>query len=201
MIYNRCIGTRYCSNNCPYKVRRFNYFDYHAKDVRADVANPWLNMPDTQQDRAIDEIKRLAFNPDVTVRMRGVMEKCTYCTQRIQRAKIQQKNDYIQANNEGGFTHNPAEQRTVPDGTIVTACQDACPTDCITFGDLNDPESKVSQVHNKNGRVYSLLEELNHGARTKYLAKIRNPHPEGTRNHDKKADKKKEAEPASAGDA
>ncbi|MBX2853333.1 MAG: TAT-variant-translocated molybdopterin oxidoreductase [Phycisphaeraceae bacterium] len=201
MVYNRCIGTRYCSNNCPYKVRRFNYFDYHAKDVRTDVPNPWLNMPDTQQDRAIDEIKRLAFNPDVTVRMRGVMEKCTYCTQRIQRAKIQQKNAYIQANNEGGFTHNPADQRSVPDGTIVTACQDACPTDCITFGDLNDPESKVSQVHNKNDRVYALLEELNHRPRTKYLAKIRNPHPEGTRNHDKKGGKKKEAKPAPTSDA
>jgi len=177
MVYNRCIGTRYCSNNCPYKVRRFNYFDYHSKDVRADFANPWLNIPDTQQEKAIDKIKRLAFNPDVTVRMRGVMEKCTYCTQRIQRAKIAQKNAYVQSNNEGGFSHNPAEKKTVPDGTIVTACQDACPTDCITFGDLNDPESKVSQIHNKNQRAYAVLQELNSRPRTKHLAKIRNPHP------------------------
>ena len=176
MVYNRCIGTRYCSNNCPYKVRRFNYFDYHAKSVRQDVANPWLNIPDTQQQDAIDDIKKLAFNPDVTVRMRGVMEKCTYCTQRIQRAKIQQKNAYIQANNEGGYTHNPAEKKTVPDGTIVTACQDACPTDCITFGDLNDPKSKVSLLQNKNKRVYSVLEELNSRPRTKHMAKIRNPY-------------------------
>lgn len=180
MVYNRCIGTRYCSNNCPYKVRRFNYFDYHSKDVRADFANPWLNIPDTQQDAAIDKIKRLAFNPDVTVRMRGVMEKCTYCTQRIQRAKITQKNAYVQSQNEGGFAHDEVTKKTVPDGTIVTACQDACPTDCITFGDLNDPKSKVSQVQNKNKRVYSVLEELNSRPRTKHLAKIRNPYTEKT---------------------
>ncbi|MGB0767814.1 MAG: 4Fe-4S dicluster domain-containing protein, partial [Phycisphaeraceae bacterium] len=177
MVYNRCIGTRYCSNNCPYKVRRFNYFDYHAKDVRADFANPWLNIPDTQQDAAIDKIKRLSFNPDVTVRMRGVMEKCTYCTQRIQRAKIAQKNAYVQTKNEQGFTHDPAEKRTVPDGTIVTACQDACPTDCITFGDLNDPDSKVSQMQYKNKRSYAVLQELNSRPRTKHMAKIRNPYP------------------------
>ena len=177
MVYNRCIGTRYCSNNCPYKVRRFNYFDYHSKDVRADFANPWLNIPDTQQDKAIDKIKRLAFNPDVTVRMRGVMEKCTYCTQRIQRAKIAQKNAYIQSTKDGGFAHDEVEKKTVPDGTIVTACQDACPTDCITFGDLNDPKSKVSQVQNKNKRAYAVLEELNSRPRTKHLAKIRNPYP------------------------
>ena len=176
MVYNRCIGTRYCSNNCPYKVRRFNYFDYHAKDVRKDFANPWLNIPDTQQDAAIDKIKRMAFNPDVTVRMRGVMEKCTYCTQRIQRAKITQKNAYVQSQNEGGFTHNEVEKKTVPDGTIVTACQDACPTDCIAFGDLNDPKSKVSQLQNKNKRSYAVLEELNSRPRTKHMAKIRNPY-------------------------
>jgi molybdopterin-containing oxidoreductase family iron-sulfur binding subunit len=183
MVYNRCIGTRYCSNNCPYKVRRFNYFDYHAKSPRQDVANPWLNIPDTQQQAAIDKIKRLAFNPDVTVRMRGVMEKCTYCTQRIQRAKIQQKNAYVQANNEGGFTHNPAEKKTVPDGTIVTACQDACPTDCITFGDLNDPESKVSRMQNKNKRAYAVLSELNSRPRTQHMAKIRNPYTSGGKDH------------------
>ena len=86
MVYNRCIGTRYCSNNCPYKVRRFNYFDFHSKSVRQDVANPWLNMPDTQPAGAISEIKSMVFNPDVTVRMRGVMEKCTFCVQRIRKA-------------------------------------------------------------------------------------------------------------------
>ncbi|MEM1355542.1 MAG: TAT-variant-translocated molybdopterin oxidoreductase [Planctomycetota bacterium] len=176
MVYNRCIGTRYCSNNCPYKVRRFNYFDYHAKSPRKDVANPWLNIPDTQQGQAIDKLKAMVFNPDVTVRMRGVMEKCTYCTQRIQRAKITRKNEWARnKSGEYGFEH--ATTKTVPDGTVVTACQDACPTDCISFGDLNDPESKVSQVQNKNKRVYALLSELNHRPRTKYLAKIRNPHP------------------------
>jgi len=180
MVYNRCIGTRYCSNNCPYKVRRFNYFDYHAKSPRKDVANPWLNMPDTQQNAAIDKIKSMVFNPDVTVRMRGVMEKCTYCTQRIQRAKIAQKNAFVQ-NSQGVYGNEQATQETVPDGTIVTACQDACPTGCISFGDLNDPNSKVSQIQNRNKRAYNLLAELNSRPRTKHLAKIRNPHP----SHDK----------------
>ncbi|MFI4859482.1 MAG: TAT-variant-translocated molybdopterin oxidoreductase [Phycisphaerales bacterium JB063] len=176
MVYNRCIGTRYCSNNCPYKVRRFNYFDFHSKSVRQDVANPWLNMPDTQQDGAVDKIKSMVFNPDVTVRMRGVMEKCTYCTQRIQRAKIERKNAFVQ-NLEGKYGHEDATTKTVPDGTIVTACQDACPTDCITFGDLNDPNSKVSQIQTHNKRAYSVLEELNSRPRTQHLAKLRNPHP------------------------
>ncbi|XAM01340.1 TAT-variant-translocated molybdopterin oxidoreductase [Phycisphaeraceae bacterium D3-23] len=176
MVYNRCIGTRYCSNNCPYKVRRFNYFDFHSKSVRQDVANPWLNMPDTQQDSAVDKIKSMVFNPDVTVRMRGVMEKCTYCTQRIQRAKIARKNAFVQ-NKEGAYGHEDATTKTVPDGTIVTACQDACPTGCITFGDLNDPHSKVSQIQTHNKRAYSVLAELNSRPRTQHLAKLRNPHP------------------------
>lgn len=176
MVYNRCIGTRYCSNNCPYKVRRFNYFDYHAKSPRKDVANPWLNMPDTQQGEAISKIKSMVFNPDVTVRMRGVMEKCTYCTQRIQRAKIKQKNAFVQ-NSQGVYGNEEATQKTVPDGAIITACQDACPTGCISFGDLNDPNSKISQIQNRNKRAYSLLSELNSRPRTKHLAKIRNPHP------------------------
>ena len=177
MVYNRCIGTRYCSNNCPYKVRRFNYFDFHSKSVRQDVANPWLNIPDTQQAAVVSEIKAMVFNPDVTVRMRGVMEKCTYCTQRIQRAKIQRKNDWVQ-NLEGAYGKDDAVTKTVPDGTIVTACQDACPTNCITFGDLNDPHSKVSQIQTNNQRAYSVLEELNSRPRTQHLAKLRNPHPD-----------------------
>ncbi len=181
MVYNRCIGTRYCSNNCPYKVRRFNYFDFHSKSVRQDVANPWLNMPDTQQAKVVSEIKSMVFNPDVTVRMRGVMEKCTYCTQRVQRAKIQRKNDFVQGL-EGRYGHD-ADTKTVPDGTIVTACQDACPTDCITFGDLNDPHSKVSQIQTNNRRAYSVLEELNSRPRTQHLAKLRNPHPSSYGGH------------------
>jgi molybdopterin-containing oxidoreductase family iron-sulfur binding subunit len=158
MVYNRCIGTRYCSNNCPYKVRRFNYFDYNAKDPRDFDPKNWHDFPDTQPGKSIDPIKQMVFNPDVTVRMRGVMEKCTYCTQRITAAKIP-------ARNEG---------RTVKDGEVKTACQQACSTDAIVFGNLNDPSARVTMVQ-KNNRAYSVLGELNIKPRTKYLAKVRNP--------------------------
>ncbi len=143
MVYNRCIGTRYCSNNCPYKVRRFNYFS-NAKP---------LMEPEM-------ELVQLVLNPEVTVRSRGVMEKCTYCVQRIQNGKIQAKN----------------ENRLVRDGEIKTACQEACPTDAIKFGNLRDKESEVYKLH-QNDRTYGMLEELNVKPRTKYLARIRNPHP------------------------
>jgi molybdopterin-containing oxidoreductase family iron-sulfur binding subunit len=164
MVYNRCIGTRYCSNNCPYKVRRFNYFDFHSKDPRG-AAKPWLNMPDMQQQKSIDQIKQMVFNPDVTVRMRGVMEKCTYCVQRIARAKSHARLEYVQGKRP---------EQVVMDGEVVTACQQACPTQAIVFGDLNDANSRVSQIHKKN-RAYGVLADLNTRPRTKYLAKLRNP--------------------------
>jgi len=163
MVYNRCIGTRYCSNNCPYKVRRFNYFDYHSKDPR-QVAKPWPGIPDTQQKNSVDSLKQMVYNPEVTVRMRGVMEKCTFCVQRIAKAKIQTKNDFIQGNRITDL---------VQEGEIQTACQQACPTQAIVFGNLNDPNSKVARLHRSN-RAYAVLEELNLRSRTRYLAKIRN---------------------------
>ncbi len=149
MVYNRCIGTRYCGNNCPYKVRRFNYFYYHGN----------LDKPG-------GDVAKMAFNPEVTVRSRGVMEKCTYCVQRIQSGKIAAKN----------------EGREVRDGEIRSACQQACPAQAIEFGDLSDETSKVAAAHESN-RAYGMLAELNVKARTKYLARIRNPHPSLDDNH------------------
>jgi molybdopterin-containing oxidoreductase family iron-sulfur binding subunit len=159
MVYNRCIGTRYCSNNCAYKVRRFNYFDFHSKDPRAATATAYVGIPDQQQREQIDPVTRMAFNPEVTVRMRGVMEKCTYCVQRIHSATVAAK---------------AKGQNTVNDGDIMTACQQSCPTQAIKFGNLNDPHAEVTQQQ-KNPRAYELLGELNNRPRTKYLAKLRNP--------------------------
>ena len=144
MAYNRCIGTRYCLNNCPYRVRRFNFFDYHKEFADART-----------------KVKKLLFNPEVTVRARGVMEKCTFCVQRIQNRKIAAK----------------AAGVPLADGDIVTACQAACPAEAIVFGDLADPQSRVTLLH-KEKRAYGMLDDLLYTRpRNKYLARIKNPHP------------------------
>jgi molybdopterin-containing oxidoreductase family iron-sulfur binding subunit len=140
MVYNRCVGTRYCSNNCPYKVRRFNYLAY--------------------ADWTTESLKAMR-NPDVSVRSRGVMEKCTYCVQRLTHGRIT-------AEKEG---------RRLRDGEVVTACAQACPAEAIVFGDLNDPASRVVKLRAEQ-RHYALLAELNTNPRTTYLAALRNPDPE-----------------------
>ena len=148
MTYNRCIGTRYCANNCPYKVRRFNYYNYTY---------------DTP------EVVQMANNPDVSIRFRGVMEKCSFCVQRISGAKITAKN----------------ENRELIDGDVKVACQSACAMDAITFGDITDKDTEISKVKSLT-HDYSLLKELNTKPRTTYLAKFRNPHPDLLEHNNKK---------------
>jgi len=165
MTYNRCIGTRYCANNCPYKVRRFNWFKYHDNEQFASV-NPQMNT----------DLGKMVLNPDVTVRSRGVMEKCSFCVQRIQAGKLTAKK----------------ERRPMKDGEVITACQASCSTGAIVFGDMNNPESKVSKllqirplydekekkyVNDKeadNPRAYAVLEEIGVRPNIFYLAKVRN---------------------------
>jgi molybdopterin-containing oxidoreductase family iron-sulfur binding subunit len=146
MTYNRCVGTRYCANNCPYKVRRFNWFKYFDND------NFDYNFN--------NDLGKMAINPDVTVRSRGVIEKCSMCVQRIQEGKLTARK----------------ERRRVADGEIVTACAQSCPTNAITFGDMNDPESRISQVleEEREGRAFHMLEEINTRPQVSYLTKIRN---------------------------
>src|SRR6185503_1158421 len=161
MVYNRCVGTRYCSNNCPYKVRRFNYLDFNKRPIGKDLYwGPFKKRPEEEY-----ELVKMIKNPDVTVRMRGVMEKCTFCIQRIEGAKIARK---VAARDSGDVI--------VPDGMIKTACQQACPAGAIVFGDISDPESQVSKLKAQE-RNYTVLDFLLTKPRTTYLARVRNPNP------------------------
>jgi molybdopterin-containing oxidoreductase family iron-sulfur binding subunit len=144
-VYNRCVGTRYCANNCPYKVRRFNWFDYPHED----------------------RLQNLVFNPNVTVRSRGVMEKCTFCVQRIEEAKIE-------ARRTG---------QALADGAVKTACQQTCPAEAIVFGDLNDPNSRVATLAG-DARAYRVLEDLNVGPAVRYLKLVRRGSTAGGRGSD-----------------
>ena len=156
MAYNRCIGTRYCANNCPYKVRRFNWFKYHDNDQFPE--NTSMN----------NDLGKMVLNPDVTVRSRGVMEKCSFCVQRIQYGKLEAKK----------------EGRRPADGEITSACASACPSEAIVFGDLKDPNSRISKMlkleNGENGpevkeeRAYHVLEELSVKPNVWYFTKIRN---------------------------
>lgn len=153
MAYNRCIGTRYCANNCPFKVRRFNYFNYN-EDIGVGYG---IDAYPSNIESANRKLQSLVMNPDVTVRGRGVMEKCTYCVQRVEKAKITARK----------------EDRGIEDGDVVTACQSACPANAIEFGDISDPESVVSKKRS-DVRSYGLLAQLNVKPRTEYLARVRN---------------------------
>lgn len=171
MVYNRCIGTRYCANNCPYKVRRFNWFyNHHGPRHPRSLATGTLELgswekPGLLPQQHLTEIEMMGMNPEVTVRSRGVMEKCSFCVQRIQNAKIEARNRQVQSH---------APQMVIPDGTVNPACADACPAEAITFGDLNLAQSRVSEDW-KNPRSYKLLEEVGIRPRVKYLARLKNP--------------------------
>jgi MoCo/4Fe-4S cofactor protein with predicted Tat translocation signal len=169
MTYNRCIGTRYCANNCPFKVRRFNFFDYNQRPVGkrkvAGAFNIYEEYFAPLTTKGAPDIIKMQKNPNVTVRMRGVMEKCTYCVQRIEEAKIA-------ALARAGAS---ADKR-IPHDSFTSACAQACPTGAIVFGDIKDPESRVSKMKQQD-RNYRLLDYLNVVARTSYLARIRNPNP------------------------
>jgi MoCo/4Fe-4S cofactor protein with predicted Tat translocation signal len=172
MVYNRCIGTRYCSNNCPFKVRRFNFFNYNDRPVMDRVESGLPGFKGKQQlylgplaPWGMNELSKMQKNPNVTVRIRGVMEKCTYCVQRIETAKISQR---VKAGVKGDLN--------LPTDAVKSACQQACPAEAIVFGDIKDPKSKVSRLRGLP-QNYHLLEYLNIQTRTTYLARLRNPNP------------------------
>jgi molybdopterin-containing oxidoreductase family iron-sulfur binding subunit len=152
MAYNRCIGTRYCANNCPYKVRRFNWLDYQGNDSFGKWNDP------KAASYMYEDLTRMVLNPDVTVRTRGVIEKCSFCVQRIQAGKLSAKK----------------EGRTLNDQDVTTACQASCPADAITFGDINDKNSAVHQAFFENPRNYYIFEEQHFLPSVGYQVKVRN---------------------------
>jgi Fe-S-cluster-containing dehydrogenase component len=160
MSYNRCVGTRYCANNCPYKVRRFNWADYTGADsFENNGPESGVGVLDPVVHQMNDDLTRMVLNPDVTTRSRGVMEKCTFCVQRIQEAKLKAK----------------MERREFRDGDMQTACMQACPTSAIVFGNVNDKGSQVTQVRTQSpGRLFYVIEQLHTLPNVNYLAKVRN---------------------------
>ena len=189
IAYNRCIGTRYCANNCPYKVRRFNFFDYSPAKFRGGLDPTYVtdglaesfdenlgdergfnqNFIPPRLREKLDEISKMQHNPDVTVRSRGVIEKCSYCVQRVNQARQDAK---IQ-----GVWKQKGQVGPIPDGFFQVACQQACPTDAIAFGDILDPEARVTKEREAQ-RTYMLLGYLNTRPRTTYMMRVRNPNPE-----------------------
>ncbi|MEO0414599.1 MAG: 4Fe-4S dicluster domain-containing protein, partial [Verrucomicrobiota bacterium] len=171
MAYNRCIGTRYCANNCPYKARRFNYYDYNKRPVE-DVTMFGITAPGVEWGPIVNKeglgetSLKLQKNPNVSVRMRGVIEKCTYCVQRLQAAKIAAK-----------AAAKGSPDIKVKEGSVTVACQDACGSDAIVFGNLKDgPDAKINKMK-RNPRNYDLLKYIGTRPRTSYLARIKNPNP------------------------
>jgi Fe-S-cluster-containing dehydrogenase component len=168
MAYNRCIGTRYCANNCPFKVRRFNFFDYNERNVLGREKGKYfsgLYEWNLTAPRGAEDTIKLSKNPNVTVRMRGVMEKCTFCVQRIQEAKIATK-----------VAARDSSDVRIPTDSFTSACAQVCPADAITFGDIKNPDTAVAKLK-ESERGYRLLEYLNVQTRVSYLARIRNPNP------------------------
>jgi molybdopterin-containing oxidoreductase family iron-sulfur binding subunit len=163
MAYNRCIGTRYCANNCPYKVRRFNWLDYTTADTWPGNEERVFHVEGDNKPFYADDLVRMVLNPDVTVRTRGVIEKCSFCVQRIQEGKQTAKR----------------EGRAILDNDVRTACQTACPTGAIVFGNLNNPESEVNKASEAVGALaYRVLEEINVRPGVQYSARIRNSNEE-----------------------
>ena len=201
-VYNRCIGTRYCANACPYKVRRFNWFDFNKRRLdELRTPTPFASGGSSFTESLVPETLKMQKNPDVTVRMRGVMEKCTYCVQRIERAKYGAKiaavevaegkrsidadrafrageSKYVKPKDaatarSAGYDLDSQGRVFVPDGLVVTACEEACPSRAITFGNVLDASSRVAKLKAKEAE-YLLLGELNTKPRTSYLPRIRN---------------------------